>query len=380
MIKGFKIRIYPNKDQEQKFWRHIGASRWIYNYMLAEQIRRYENGEKHMSAFDMNKALTPLKRQVEYAWLNEVGSNTLYRVCADVANAYKAFFAKRAKRPRFKSRKKSKPSFPLRDSVGYVWFGSDVVHLPSIGGVRYKTDYNLPLGRDAKLSNPRISYRGNKWFLSFGLECESQAPELNDYSMGIDLGIKETMVVAYGGQQLIFHNINKGRKMRNLQKRMRHLQRTISRKYEVNRVGRQYIKTNNILRAEERLRKLYAKQTGIRMNYIHQSTHALVDLLPHRVVMENLDVRGMLKNKFLSAEIHKQCFREIIRQMQYKCEWNGIEFVQADRFYPSSKTCSNCGCVHKGLKLRDRTFVCPECGFTIDRDYQAALNLSRYAT
>ena len=168
--------------------------------------------------------------------------------------------------------------------------------------------------------------------------------------------------------------------MRNLQKRMRHLQRTISRKYEVNRVGRQYIKTNNILRAEERLRKLYAKQTGIRMNYIHQSTHALVDLLPHRVVMENLDVRGMLKNKFLSAEIHKQCFREIIRQMQYKCEWNGIEFVQADRFYPSSKTCSNCGCVHKGLKLRDRTFVCPECGFTIDRDYQAALNLSRYAT
>ena len=379
MIKGFKIRIYPNRDQEQKFWQHIGASRWIYNYMLAEQIRRYESGEKHMSAFDMNKALTPLKKQTEYAWLNEVGSNTLYRVCADVASAYKAFFAKRAKRPRFKSRKKSKPSFPLRDSAGYVWFDSSEVHLPSIGKVRYRTDFDLPLGRDTKLCNPRISYRGNKWFLSFGLECENQAPELNDYSMGIDLGVKETMVVAYGDQQLIFHNINKGSKMRNLQKSITHLQRTISRKYEANRVGRAYTKTNNIIREEEKLRKLYERQIGIRMNYIHQSTHQLISLLPRCVVMEDLNVSGMTKNRHLAKAIQQQCFHEIIRQMKYKCEWNGIEFMQADRFYPSSKTCSNCGCVHKGLKLRDRTFVCPECGFTIDRDYQAALNLSRYA-
>ena len=161
-------------------------------------------------------------------------------------------------------------------------------------------------------------------------------------------------------------------------KHIKHLQRSVSRKYEANKIGNKYNKTKNIERYEAKLRKLYERLSNIRANYIHQSTSKLIKLLPSKVVMEDLNISGMMKNKHLAKSIQEQCLHEWIRQMQYKCEWNGIEFVQADRFYPSSKTCSNCGCVKRNLKLKDRTFVCDECGFTIDRDYQAALNLMRY--
>lgn len=378
MIKGFKIRIYPTKEQEQVMWQHVGATRWMYNFMLAEQIRRYENGEKHMSAFDMNKYVTQLKRIPEYAWLSSIGSHTLYRACADLFNAYNSFFAQRAQFPKFKSRKRAKPSFPLCDTAGAVWFSETTVHLPIVGKVKYKTDNKLPFGRGYKFINPRIAFVREKWILSFGMECENQAPVLNDFSMGIDLGIKETMVVAYSDQQLVFHNINKSKAMRSLEAKKRRLQRSISRKYAANKVGNKHVKTNNIARMEVELRIVTSRQANIRLNYIHQCTHALVYILPKQVVMEDLNVREMMKNRHLARAIQEQCFYEIYRQMQYKCEWNGIRFVTADRFYPSSKTCSKCGCVHTGLKLSDRTFVCPECGFTIDRDYQAALNLMRY--
>lgn len=159
---------------------------------------------------------------------------------------------------------------------------------------------------------------------------------------------------------------------------MRHLKRSISRKYEQNRRGNTFVKTNNIMRSEERLKKMYARMANIRTNYIRQTTHDLVSLLPKRVVMEDLNVIGMMKNRHLSKAIQEQCFAEFIRQMQYKCEWNGIEFVQVDRFYPSSKTCSCCGAIKHDLRLRDRVYVCAECGAEIDRDYNAAINLSRY--
>lgn len=378
MIKCFKIRIYPTREQGQVMWQHIGATRWIYNFMLAEQIRRHENGERHMSAFDMNKYVTQLKRIPEYAWLSSISAHTLYRACADLSNAYNGFFAQRSRFPKFKSRKHAKPAFPLCDTTGKVWFDEATVHLPIIGKVKYKTDYQLPFGRGCKLINPRIAFVHGKWILSFGMECENQAPVLSDFSMGIDLGIKETMVVAYGDQQLVFHNINKSKAMRSLEAKKRRLQRSISRKYAANKDGNKYVKTNNIARMEDTLRRVTSRQANIRLNYIHQCTHALVSLLPKQVVMEDLNVMGMMRNRHLARAIQEQCFYEIYRQMRYKCEWNGIRFVTADRFYPSSKTCSNCGCVHTGLKLSDRTFVCPECGFTIDRDYQAALNLMRY--
>ena len=166
--------------------------------------------------------------------------------------------------------------------------------------------------------------------------------------------------------------------MRELEAKRKHIERSLSRKYKQNKDGKKCIKTKNMLREEDKLRQIYAKQANIRKNYINQITHELVEMRPKRIVMEDLNVRGMCKNHHLAKSIKEQCFYEFIRQMRYKCEWNGIEFVQADMFYPSSKTCSCCGSINKNLSLKDRTYICPECGAVIDRDYNAAINLSRY--
>ena len=378
MIKGFKIRIYPTKEQEKLIWKHIGACRFIWNYMLDLQIKRYKNGEKHLSGFDMIKLLTPLKREEEHAWLKEVSNTSLQRTCSTLALGYDGFFRRRSGFPKFKSRKRSKPSFPVRSEA--IYFADHTVQIPKLGKVKYKSDFQFPQGTGYKFSNVRISFINGKYMLSFGMECENQAPKLTDNVMGIDLGIKELAVVACGDKQLVFHNINKSKQVCELNRKLKHTQRTISRKYEASksRTGR-YEKTRNIEREENKLRKLYTRLTNIRHNYLHQTTAKIISLLPVRVTMEDLNVTGMMKNRHLSKVIAEQCFYEFIRQMRYKCEWNGIEFVQVPRMYPSSKTCSCCGTVKRDLKLSDRTYVCPDCGLAIDRDYNAAINLMRYA-
>ena len=199
--------------------------------------------------------------------------------------------------------------------------------------------------------------------------------------MGIDLGIKELAVVAFGNEKYVYHNINKTKKVREIKKRIKHIQKSISRKYkESKKKNGKYITTSNIEKEKKKLRRLHRKVANIRNNYIHQTTHSLVSLMPCRVVMEDLNVLGMMKNRHLSKAIQEQCFYEFIRQMEYKCSWNGIEFEQAYRFYPSSKTCSNCGAIKEDLKLSDRTYVCSECGFMIDRDFNAAINLMKYTS
>ena len=375
MIKSYKIRLYPTKEQEALMWKHIGACRYIWNYMLAYQREQYANGEKHLSAFDMIKLLTPLKKDGEHEWLCEVSNASLGVVCRDLDKAYKRFFKKISRFPKFKSRKRSRATYPARANI---WFSDKLVYIEKVGKIKYKTDFDLPQGRGHKFTNPRISNVNGKWMLSFGMECESQALVLTDISMGIDLGVKDLAIAEFNGTKITYRNINKTSKMKRLEKQMRYLKRSISRKYEQNRKGNTFVKTNNIMRSEERLRKMYARMTNIRTNYIHQTTHDLVSLLPKRVVMEDLNVTGMMKNRHLSKVIQEQCFGEFIRQMQYKCEWNGIEFVQVGRFYPSSKTCSCCGAIKRDLRLRDRVYVCAECGAEIDRDYNAAINLSRY--
>lgn len=377
MIKSFKVRIYPTKSQEALIWKHIGSCRFIWNYMLSEQEKLYDLGERHLSAFDMINLLKPLKNDGEHEWLYEVSNTSLQIACQDLDKAYKSFFKKQSGFPKFKSRKRSKPNYPIC-ATGF-YFSEGKVQIQKLGKVKYKTDFDLPQGRDAKFSNPRISFINGKWILTFGMECENQTPELTEERVGIDLGIKDLAVVAIDNESAVFHNINKSRSVRKLKRKIIYLQRSISRKYEQNRVGNKYFKTNNILRQEIKLCRLHARLSNIRSNYIHQCTHYIVSKLPCRVVMEDLNVSGMMKNKHLSKAIQEQCFFEFIRQMKYKCEWNGIEFIQVSRFYPSSKTCSNCGCIKHDLKLSDRTYSCSECGFVIDRDLNAAINLMKYS-
>ena len=175
------------------------------------------------------------------------------------------------------------------------------------------------------------------------------------------------------------NNINKIKRVIRLKKKMKYLQRKVSRKYESNKLDNKFIKTNNIIKLEKQIKKIYEKLANIRNNHLHQATSKIIKLLPCKVVMEDLNVVGMMKNRHLSKAIGEQCFGEFIRQMKYKCEFHEIEFIQADRFYPSSKTCSCCTNIKKDLKLKDRVYKCDKCGLEIDRDYNASINLMNYS-
>lgn len=382
MIKAYKIRLYPTKEQERKMREHIGACRFIWNYMLAEKERIYHEEHKSLTGYDMMKMLKLLKQNENYSWLNNICNTSLCIVCRYLNNTYTHYYKHEINKPRFKSRKRSKMIFPVRYNTVY-FTENQTVNIEKIGKIKFKTDFKFPVGiRMIKTISPCIQFINNKWILSFGIEYENQALQLTDNNMGIDLGIKELAVIAYGTEnfvhKLIFNNINKSRKIRNLNLRIKHLQRSISRKYEYNKQGNRYIKTHNIIKQEKIVAKLCYKISCIRNNYIHQCTHQLVSMLPQKVIMETLLVENMCKNRHLSRAIQEQCFYEFIRQMKYKCEWRGITFIQADRFYPSSKTCHQCGCIKKDLTLNDRIYICPDCGYTEDRDFNAALNLMSY--
>jgi putative transposase len=396
MIKGYKIRLYPTSEQEDLMWDHVHAARWIWNWALAYEMELYRNGEKHKDAEDMTRLLTPLKKQPEYAWLNEVSCSTLQHIMRDLGKAYNKFFSikehhfskkkieKAARKnrtlttydleghPKFKSRKGEGFRFPVRGENKKFYFDNGRVQLEKLGKVLYRTNRTIPEG---KRSNPRISYDHGKWLLSFGIECESQVRQLTDKKMGIDLGIHDLAIVSFGGECFKIPNINKSKRVRTLEHKLKHVQRNLSRKYKVNG---NHNKTENVKKVEAQIRQIYYRLANIRKNYIHQKTHRLIELLPYRVTMEDLKIRNMMKDKHRSKSIKDANWGKFIIYMKHKCADNGIEFVQVPTFYPSSKTCSNCGTVKRDLKAGDRVYICPTCGLRIDRDENAALNLERY--
>jgi putative transposase len=372
MILAKKVRIYPTKEQEQKLWQSVGTARFIYNYTLAKQEENYKNGGKFISDGIIRKELTQLKKS-ELIWLNEVSNNVTKQAVKDACNAYKRFFKGLAKKPKFKIRKKSKPSFyndPIKLKVK-----KKKVLIEKVGWI--KTNEQIPI--DVKYNNPRVTYDNKYWYISVGVEVDKKQEELTDISLGIDLGLKDLAVCSDGK---VFKNINKTKEVKNLEKRLKQKQRQISRKYEINKIKKggscQFIKTKNIEKLENTTKLMHRKLTNIRDNYIHQVTTSIVKTKPYRIVIEDLNVSGMIKNKHLSDSVRKQCFNKFRQYITYKAELYGIGLVIADRFYPSSKTCSECGSIKKDLKLKDRVYRCPHCGVVIDRDYNASLNLSMY--
>lgn len=369
MILGKKVRLYPTKEQEQKLWQSVGTTRFIYNWTLARQEENYKNGGKFISDNDLRKELTILKK-AELNWLNEVSNNVAKQAVKDGCEAYKKFFKGLADRPRFKSRRKSKPSFYNDTSKFKVKENS--VLIEKIGWITIKKS---SISLNCRYTNPRISFDGKYWFIAVGIEKENRIVELTNESIGIDVGIKDLAIFSNG---MIFKNINKTRVVKQLEKRLRRLQRRVSRKYLKNKEGSKFVKTSNIIKIEKQIKLLHRKLANIRSNHSHQATNKIVKAKPSRVVMETLNIKGMIKNKHLSKAIATQCLYEFKRQMQYKCKFNGIEFVEADKWYPSSKTCSECGHVKPKLSLSERIYICEECGCVIDRDYNASINLSRY--
>ena len=298
-----------------------------------------------------------------------MSNNVAKQAVKDGCDAYKRFFKGLSDKPQFKSRRKSKKSFYNDNCKLKVKYGK-FINIEKVGWI--KTNEQIPIG--VKYSNPRISYDNKYWYISVGIEEEEIQEKLTDVSLGIDLGLKELAVCSNGK---VYKNINKSYAVRKIEKRLKRLQKQVSRKYEQNKKGKEYVKTKNIIKLEKQIQQTHRRLANIRNNYLHQTTTNIVKTKPCRVVIEDLNVKGMMKNKHLSDAIRKQGFHEFKRQLQYKCKFRGIELVVADRFYPSSKTCSQCGEIKKDLKLKDRVYKC-SCGLSIDRDLNASINLSRY--
>ena len=371
MVKARKIRLLPTKEQEILMFKSIGCSRFTYNWALNKCILAYEQGEKY-SMSSIRKEFTKLKKEEDFKWLNEVSNTTMVESMRNLNKAFKSFFKNKSCYPKFKTKRKSSKSFYVR--YDHLYFKGDICNIEKIGKVRFKTNYKIP---SCNYSNPYCSFDGKYWYLSFTFEDNENQVELNeDLSIGIDLGIKDLATINVLDKPI--KNINKTKRVKKLKKRLRRLQRQVSRKYEANKEGNKFVKTNNIIKLEKQIKLLYRKLSNIRKNHIHQATNKIIKMYPFRIVMENLNVSGMMKNKHLSKAIAEQGFYEFIRQIKYKCKFNKIKFIQVDKFYPSSKTCSCCGSIKKDLKLKDRVYRCEKCGLEIDRDKNASINLGNY--
>lgn len=371
MIVSMKVRLEPNRKQNTKLFRNSGTARFIYNWTLAKQEKNYKSGGKFISDNDLRKELTQLKKTDELKWLNTVSNNVAKQAVKDGCDAYKKFFKKLAEKPRFKSRKKSKPSF-YNDNEK-IKFTPTHVQLEKLGKVKMSERNRIPT--DSKYSNPRIGFDGMNWYVSVGVLWNPEEMELTDESIGIDLGIKDLAICSNG---MTFKNINKTRTIRKKEKKLRRLQHRVSRKYQMNKEGVSYVKTRNIVKLEKRIRKAHKTLDNIRTDYRHKATTEIVKTKPSRIVMETLNVKGMMKNRHLSKAVAQQGFFEFKTMMRYKAERSGIEFVEADKWFPSSKTCSDCGYEKPKLSLSEREFNCESCGSVIDRDKNASRNLSAY--
>ena len=381
MIKTIRVMLIPNNRQRSKLFQYANTARFAYNWALAKEQENYKNGGKFLSDVDLRKEFTKMKQTQEYIWLNTISNNVTKQAIKDACDAYKKFFKGLAKFPKFKSRKKTTPSF-YQDNVK-IQFSDTHVKVEGFAISKKKNKQKLNWIRlaehnriptNCKYSNPRIKFDGLNWWITVGVEYPDSITTPQNEGVGIDLGIKDLVICSDGNKH---KNINKHHEIKQLEKKKRRLQRSISRSYEKNKKGKEYCKTNNVIKKEKLLLKTTHRLTNIRQNYLHQITSEIVKREPSFICLEDLNVNGMMKNKHLSKAVQEQCFYEFRRQIEYKAAWNNIPVIVADRFFPSSKLCSCCGAVKKDLKLSDRIYKC-ECGNVIDRDYQAALNLKIY--
>ncbi|MCT8976613.1 transposase [Clostridium sp. CX1] len=374
MKRAINIRLFPSKEQEILMWKHVGSMRYVFNWGLDKQIKHYETTKKKLSVVELGVELTKLKNQEGFEWLYDISHATLKEALRDLDRAYKNFFSGSGF-PKFKSKKKSKDKFYSR--YDKIYFKENIVNLEKIGKIQCRYNYDIDLSKVNKFSNPRVRFNGRVWVLIAAIEIEEEnrKEQLNNFTVGVDLGIKTLAVTNI--DELDTKNINKTAKVKRITKKLKRLQRQCSQKYEMNKKGVCYQKTANIAKLEKKIKRLHSKITHIRENHIHQATCKIAKAKPFRVVMEDLKVSNMMKNKHLSKAIQEQGFSMFITQMKNKCAKYGIEFIQVPIFYPSSKTCSSCGRIKKDLKLSDRTYKC-ECGFVADRDKNASYNLAKY--
>ena len=423
MIKSIRVQLLPNNKQKTKLFQFAGAARYAYNWALNKQMDNFREGHKIQTDNDLRKEFTILRHSEGNEWLQDVSNNVTKQAIKDLCIAYKNFFRKQKQsgyikyaskkiahynrigknltvydmngHPKFRSKKNGDFRF-YQDNVKIQFTGTHV-KLESLAGSKRKNRQRLNWVRlaernripvRAKYTNPRIAFDGECWWLSVGIQTTCHLKPLRRLSfackkrrqarsegIGIDLGIKALAVLSDATK---VRNINKTRAIRRLKKKRRRLQRQVSRKYQMNKKGDSYCKTSNLIKSEKQLLRINHRLANIRQNHVHQTTTAIIKRKPSFVCLEDLNILGMMKNRYLSEKIQEQNLYEFRRQIEYKAHWAKISVIIADRWYSSSKTCVICGHVKKDLNLSERMYVCPVCGNVIDRDFQAALNLKRY--
>ena len=385
MYKTYRVKLLPNNKQQGRFFEYAGAARYVYNWVLDKEKEQYEIDKSFISAFSLQKEFTQLKQQKDTAWLQDINRPVIDRAIKDACGAYEKFFKGLSKYPKRKTRKKSTPSFyqgtdtiQITDThvkLSLVTGTSRTKRTKKFNSIKLARKGYIPFGDDIQYYNPKVKYDGMNWWLTISVKIEEPTNKPTKDGIGIDLGIKDLAICSDGNT---YKNINKTETVRKLEKRKRRLQRSISRKYEKNKDGNKYVKTNNIKRQEKQLLKLNHRLFNIRNNYLHQVTANIIKREPRFIVLEDLNVKGMMKNHHLAKAVQDQGFYRFREMIEYKAERNNIEVVIADRYYPSSKLCNCCGYKKVDLKLKDRTFVCPNCGYKKDRDFNASLNLKLY--
>lgn len=369
IILAYKVEINPNNKQKTALLRHAGAARWAFNFGLRRKIESYETTGKFLSAMDLHKELVSLKKKsVEdggVPWMYKVSKCAPQEALRNLDRAFDNFFrrckqgAKRKGFPKFKSRKQSIGNFTLR---GKIYVGSYHIQLPRLGIIKIKEKDYLPIN-GIKILGVTVSEKSSKWFVSLQVEQDKVVGKISDHIIGVDVGIKSLAVTSDGE---VFEN---PKALKQSENRIRLLQKSVSRKKK---------RSNNRKKASQKLSRQHYRVSCIRKDAIHKATTAIAKQASV-IVIESLNVAGMMKNHKLARAVSDSSMAEFLRQITYKVGWKGGKIIKADKFFPSSKTCSKCGFIKSDLTLSDRTFECSICGYSIDRDLNAAINLKQLA-
>ena len=369
MIQSYKVKLHPNKEQKALMFKSFGTARFAYNWALARQIDNRENGGKFISDGDLRKEFTQFKKLEGNEWIKEVNNNVAKQAIKDLCTAYKNFFKGNAQFPKFKSKRKSKPSY--YNDTHQIKFNENQVRLESIGNVRMAEKNRIPM--DYTYYNPRISFDGIDFWLSIGCEVADLEPSNKPKTepIGIDMGLKTLMVCSNGNE---YELVNIKRE----EKKLKRLQRRASKHYESMKQRQMKEKSKNLMKLEMQIKKCHIRISNLRSNSIHQHTAKLVKFNPSHIVIEDLDMRGMMRDKHQAKKVAHASFREIRNQLEYKCLRNNIQLIVADRWFPSTKKCSCCGNI-KFMPLSERVYRCDKCDLVLDRDFNASLNLKNLA-
>lgn len=375
MLKSFKTEISPTAEQIIKINKTIGVCRFIYNFYIAYNKELYEEKKEFMTGRDFSVWLNNeyLPNNPDKMWIKEISTKSIKKSMEDGYRAFVNFFRNKSKFPRFKKKNSSDVKmYFLREYNRGCLVERHRIKVPTLGWVRLKEKGYIPTSKDGfTVRSGTISCKAGRYYISVLVDIqEHNIRSNNNFGIGIDLGIKNLAICSDGS---IYHNINKTNNVRKVEKSLKREQRKLSRKVISIKKGESTQK--NFVKQKLKVQKLYQRLTNIRTDYLNKTIHSIVKTKPAFIVIEDLNVRGMMKNRHLSKAVAQQKFFEFRTKLISKCKENNIELRVVDRFYPSSNTCHKCGHINRDLKLSDRTYRCSECGYVEDRDINASLNL-----